>query len=107
MEKETIIQEIIHADLQTLYNLLEPIKDETKELQAAYKILKNGRTIKYHVEWNLKGHIDIRERQGIVLLQGKEIPLEEWWDEEEDRRSEARKALLEYYSEEDAPYKGR
>ena len=107
MDKETIIQEIIHANLQTLYNLIEPIKEENEELNKAYRILKKGRKLHYHIEWNLKGHAEIRDRQGIAVINGKEYDIEEWWDEEEERRAAARKALMNYYLEEDKPYEQR
>lgn len=107
MDNENIIQIIVTADLQTLFNLIEPIKDETEELQEAYKTIKNGKRIKYHIEWNLKGYHETRDRQQLVILKGNTYPIEEWWNEEEERRSTARKALLEYYGEEDRPYERR
>lgn len=102
-----MIQEIIGADLQKLYNLLEPIKDETPELQRAFHIYKYGKNITYHIEWNLRGYAETRERQGIVIMNRQEYPIEEWWDEEEARRSIARKALLDYYGKEENPYEAR
>lgn len=107
MPEDQMITEVVSADLQKLYNLLEPVKDETPELHTAYTKLKYGITIKYHIEWNLKGYVDIRDRQGIVILQGNTYDIETWWDEEEERRTIARTALLDYYSEEETPYKGR
>lgn len=107
MVNEVIIQEIIKADMQELYNLLEPVKHETKELEKAYNTFKTGKKIRYHIEWNLKGYAETRERQQTVILNRKEYPIEDWWDEEEDRRTAARKALLEYYSEENNPYEAR
>lgn len=106
MTDDTIIQEIIRADLQTLYNLLEPIKEETDELKYAYIKFKHGIKIHYHISWNLKGLTETRERQNTILLKGKVYNLEEWWDEEENRRSIARKALMEYYTD-NKPYEVR
>ena len=107
MAEDQMITEIVEADLQKLYNLLEPIKDETTKLANAYKKLKYGIKIKYHIEWNLKGYAEIRERQKTVILSGQIIPIEDWWDGEEERRTEARKALLDYYGEDESPYRGR
>ena len=105
--KEQIISEIIEGDLQVLYNLLETVKNDSEELKKAYKKVKEGIGIKYHIEWNLKGYHEIRERQGIVILNSQQYELEEWWDEEENRRSIAREALLEYYMEEEQRYERR
>jgi len=104
--KDTIIAEIIEADLQTLFNLIEPLKEETNELEDAYKAFKYGIKIKYHIEWNLREIHETRERQGTVILRGQTYDIEEWWDEEEARRSICRKALLEHYQD-DQPYEAR
>ena len=106
-DTETIIQEIIEADLQRLFNIMEPVKEDTDELHEAYLTMKYGKKIKYHIEWGLKELIEIRERQGTVIIQRKEYPIEEYWDEEEERRTAARKALLEYYMEDEKPYEKR
>lgn len=102
--KETILAQILEADLQILFNILEPLSEEMPEV---YKAVKYGIKIKYHIEYNLKNIAEIRERQQTVLLQGKTIPLEEWWNEEEERRKTARQALIEYYSKEETPYRSR
>lgn len=104
--KDTILGEVIEGDLQTLFNLLESVSDDSRELKEVYQKFKYGINIIYHIEWNLKGLHEIRERQGTVLLKGKTYPIEEWWDEEEARRKIARKTLMEYY-EDDSPYEAR
>lgn len=104
IDKENIISEIVHANLQTIYNMLEPIKDDNEEIKEAFKKFKYGINIKYHIEWNLKGHCEVRERQRIVVMNGKEYDLETWWDEEEERRGIGRSALMEFYGKEETPY---
>lgn len=103
-QEETILQEIIQGDLQILYNLLETVSEE---IPQAYKDVKYGIKIKYHIQNNLQKIVEIRERQKIAILDGKIYPLEEWWEEEEERRKTARKALLEYYTQDQKPYKSR
>lgn len=104
---DTIIQEIIQGDLQTLYNLLEAIKEDTPELQEAYRKAKHGITIRYHIMHNLKKNYLDRSRSNEIQLGDTLYPLEAWWDEEENRRAIMRKALLEHYTEDEKPYEGR
>lgn len=106
MSNDTILAEIVNADLQTLFNLMEAVKEENKELEEAYDKLKYGINIPYHIEWNLREIHETRERQGTVILKGKIYDIEEWWDEEEERRTIARRALMNYYNN-NSPYEAR
>lgn len=107
MNNQEILLKIIEGDLQTLYNLIEPIKEDTKELTEAYKKMKYGITIKYHIEYNLRGHAKTYEKTQEVILNNKTYHLEDWWNEEEERRAITRKALMNYYGEEDSMFEGR
>lgn len=107
IENETVLQEIITGDLQVLYNLLEKDKDETPELAATYKKVKYGIKIKYHIQHLLQKNYTDRSRSNEIQLGTTIYPLEAWWDEEEARRSTARKALYDHYNQEQKPYEGR
>lgn len=106
MSDEAIIKEILEGDLQTLYNMIEMIKDENQELQETYEKAKHGIRIKYNINYNLKGLAQIRDREKRVIVDGKTYPLEEWWDEEENRKSLLRNTLYEYHTD-TKPYRGR
>ena len=107
MTDEQLYQTIISGDLAELYNLAGTYKEEDKGVETAYQIAKTGTKINFHIGWYLKNHYVERDRDGTVMVMNKQIPIEEWWDELEERGNTLRKALIEFAEGDDEVYNPR
>lgn len=94
--KKELIEEIIHADLKTLYNLLEAYSLEDEYIRLVYQTVKNGLSIQYRTEYILNGWHNEMPDKNIVEIGSTIIELEDWYNELSARTLLARHALMQY-----------
>lgn len=96
---------ILKATIKELYNYLSTIKDENNELEEAYIQARTGINLQFDIHFIVPPdettgiQIGTDHKNGYVKIARAIIPIEEYWQEVQDRKDIMRKALLEYLEE--------
>lgn len=89
---EELIIGIEKWGIQELWSMTKVIEDEISDRN--YEKIKNGTKIKFNINKYLKDLYTPKHKSGYVIMDGKEITLENLWDEIEEREKIMRQQLI-------------
>ena len=85
---QDIVDQIIGGNLEEVYNIFITLEGEYPNYEKDYEKVRFGTNIKFDIYHLLKKtmNIDIREKEGKVIIGARTYGIEEMWTEEEERR---------------------
>lgn len=95
---EETIRETIDLTLEDAYKRFCVYKIDNKELEKSYQQIRWGIKIKFDIYTHFKNKIINKEKEGVVIIEGKSYANKDYYTELEEREALIKKEILEHVS---------